>query len=131
MKVAFSTTDGYNVDEHFGRAGLFAIYEINPEGYKFIEFRKFADGRDKLIEETKGMGEIHEDRVQKKVDKLSDCKIVYLTEIGGPSAAKLVKKGMMPIKVKEIVSIEESLQRLLERIKKSPPPWLRKAMNNL
>ncbi len=131
MKVAFSTTDGYNVDEHFGRAGLFAIYEINPEGYKFIEFRKFADGRDKLIEETKGMGEIHEDRVQKKVDKLSDCKIVYLTEIGGPSAAKLVKKGMMPIKVKEIVSIEESLQRLLETIKKSPPPWLRKAMNNL
>jgi len=29
MKVAFATTDGINVDEHFGRAGLFAVYELN------------------------------------------------------------------------------------------------------
>jgi nitrogen fixation protein NifX len=130
MKVAFATTDGINVDEHFGRAGMFAIYELTKNGYKFIELRKFADGRDTKVEEIKGMGEIHEDRVQRKVDKLADCKIVYLTEIGGPSAARLVKKGMMPIKVKEIVSIEGSLKKLLETIKKSPPPWLRKAVNS-
>lgn len=128
MKVAFATTDGINVDEHFGRAGMFAIYELTSEGYRFVELRRFSHGRDMGIEGTKGMGGIHEDRVQKKVDKLSDCKIVYLTEIGGPSAARLVRKGMMPVKVKEIVSIEESLQKLLDTIKKSPPPWLKKAM---
>jgi nitrogen fixation protein NifX len=55
---------------------------------------------------------------------------VYLTEIGGPSAARLVKKGIMPIKVKEVISIEGSLQKLLETIKTSPPPWLRKAINS-
>ena len=68
--------------------------------------------------------------VQSKVAKLADCKIVFLTEIGGPSAARLVKKGMMPIKVKETVSIEESLQKLLVTLKTSPPPWLRKAVNS-
>ncbi|MEW6740824.1 MAG: nitrogen fixation protein NifX [Nitrospirota bacterium] len=141
MKVAFATTDGVNVDEHFGRAGMFAIYELTKDGYRFVEMRKFADGRDTEIEDTKGMGDVHDDRVQRKVDKLSDCKIVYLTEIGGHSAARLVKKGMMPIKVhpvrnefsngvKEIVSIEESLQKLIETLKKSPPPWLKKAMNS-
>lgn len=130
MKVAFATTDGINIDEHFGRAGKFAIYELTKDGYKFVEMRHFADGLDTEIVETKGMGEVHEDRVQKKVDRLSDCKIVYLTEIGGPSAARLVKKGMMPIKVKEIVSIEESLQKLMETIRKSPPPWLKKVMNS-
>jgi nitrogen fixation protein NifX len=130
MKIAFATTDGINVDEHFGRAGMFAIYELTANGYKLIELRRFADGRDVAIEESKEMGEIHDDRVQRKVDKLADCKIVYLTEIGGPSAARLVKKGMMPIKVKEIVSIEESLQKLMEALKKSPPPWLRKAVNS-
>lgn len=128
MKVAFATTDGVNVNEHFGRAGMFAIYELTKDGYRFIEMRKFADGRDTAVEDTKGMGEIHDDRVEIKVEKLKDCKIVYLTEIGGPSAARLVKRGMMPVKVKEIVSIEESLQKLLETIKKSPPPWLRKAI---
>jgi nitrogen fixation protein NifX len=128
MKVAFATTDGVQVNEHFGRAGIFAVYEVKEQGYSFVEMRKFAEGRDTAVEETKGMKEVHDDLVQKKVDSLGDCKIVYLTEIGGPSAARLVKKGMMPVKVKEQVTIEESLERLSETIKKSPPPWLRKAI---
>jgi nitrogen fixation protein NifX len=129
MKVAFATTDGVQVNEHFGRAGMFAIYEVKEQGYSFVEMRKFAEGRDTAVEETKGVKEVHDDLVQKKVDSLGDCKIVYLTEIGGPSAARLVKKGMTPVKVKEKVTIEESLKKLSETIKKSPPPWLRKAIN--
>jgi nitrogen fixation protein NifX len=130
MKVAFATTDGTNVDEHFGRAGMFAIYELTEDSYQFIEIRKFAEGRDSEIEQTKGMGQIHEDRVQRKVDKLADCKIIYLTEIGGPSAARLIKKGIMPVKVKKIVSIKDSIQELSETVKKAPPPWLKKALNS-
>lgn len=129
MKIAFATTDGMRVDEHFGRAGTFAVYELSPDGYSFLEMRTFAEGRDSAVEETKGMGQLHDDRVQNKVDRLSDCKIIYLTEIGGPSAARLIRKGMMPIKVKEPVPIEDSLQKLLETARTSPPPWLRKAMN--
>jgi nitrogen fixation protein NifX len=130
MKVAFATTDGINIDEHFGRAGMFAIFELTEAGYSFVEIRKFADGRDAEIEATKGMGPAHDDKVESKVEKLADCKIVYLTEIGGPSAARLVKRGLMPLKVKETVSIDETLMRLFETIKNSPPPWLRKAINS-
>ncbi|MGO9377462.1 MAG: nitrogen fixation protein NifX [Dissulfurispiraceae bacterium] len=129
MKVAFATTDGINVDEHFGRAGIFAVYELTPEDYQFVELRKFADGLDSAIVETRGMGDLHDDRVQSKVEKLADCKIIYLTEIGGPSAARLVKKGIMPVKVKEVVTIEDSMKRLLDTVKKAPPPWLKKALN--
>ena len=129
MKVAFATTNGVLVDEHFGRAGTFAIYNLNREGYHFVEMRKLADGRDAAVEETKGMGKTHDDLVEKKVNKLADCKIIYLTEIGGPSASRLIKKGVMPIKVKQVVSIEESLEKLFETIKTSPPPWLKKALH--
>lgn len=129
MKVAFATTDGVNVDEHFGRAGLFAVYELTKEGYAFVEMRRFAEGRDRMIEGTRGLGQVHDERVESKVRKLGDCKIVYLIEIGGPSAARLVRKGMMPVKVKEVVSIEDSLKKLLETIRTSPPPWLQKELN--
>ena len=129
MKVAFATTDGINVDEHFGRAGMFAVYELTHENYSFVELRKFADGLDSAIVETRGQGELHDDRVQSKVDKLADCKIIYLTEIGGPSAARLIKKGIMPVKVKESVTIEDSMKRLLDTVKGTPPPWLKKALN--
>ncbi|HET6515509.1 MAG TPA: nitrogen fixation protein NifX [Thermodesulfovibrionales bacterium] len=128
MKVAFATTNGVAVDEHFGRAGAFAVYDLTAEGFRFLEMRKFADGRDTAVEDTKGMGRPHDDIVEKKVNKLSDCKIIYLTEIGGPSASRLIRKGIMPVKVKEIVSIQESLKKLLDTIKTSPPPWLRKAL---
>ena len=129
MKVAFATTNGVLVDEHFGRAGTFAIYNLNREGYHFVEMRKFADGRDAAVEESKGTGRPHDSLVEKKVNKLADCKIIYLTEIGGPSASRLIKKGVMPIKVKQVVSIEESLEKLFETIKTSPPPWLKKALH--
>jgi nitrogen fixation protein NifX len=130
MKVAFATTDGISVNEHFGRAGMFVIYELNSSGHSMVEIRRFSEGRDTAVEETKGMGKIHDERVENKVDRISDCRIIYLTEIGGPSAARLARKGIMPVKVKEPVSIEESVQKLSETLKNSPPPWLRKAMNS-
>jgi nitrogen fixation protein NifX len=128
MKIAFATTDGKTVDEHFGRAGMFAIYEMTERGHHFVEARKFAEGTDKSVVDTRGREQLHDDAVQGKVDRLADCKLVYLTEIGGPSAARLVKKGMMPMKVKEPIAIEKALVQLEETIKKSPPPWLKKAM---
>jgi len=129
MKVAFATTDNTSVNEHFGRAGSFAVYDMTAEGYRFVEIRKFADGMDRTVMDSRDSGPLHESAVQNKVDRLADCKLIYLTEIGGPSAARLVQKGIMPMKVKESVAIESALQQLAETIRKSPPPWLRKAMN--
>jgi nitrogen fixation protein NifX len=129
MKIAFATTDGINVDEHFGRAGSFAIYDLSQIGYHFLELRKFADGIDQAVVDTREQGALHDERVQDKVDRLADCKIIFMTEIGGPSAARLVKKGIMPMKVKAVVPIEDSVRQLHETIMKSPPPWLKKALN--
>jgi nitrogen fixation protein NifX len=130
MKIAFATTDGTNINEHFGRAGMFAVYEMTGSGHRFLEMRKFADSMDKSVTDTRDQGPLHDNAVQNKVDRLSDCKLVYLTEIGGPSAARLIKRGMMPMKMKEPLSIENALLQLEETIRKSPPPWLRKAMNS-
>jgi nitrogen fixation protein NifX len=128
MKVAFATTDGINVDEHFGRAGSFAIYDLSRAGYHFAELRKFAEGMDQAVVGTREQGALHDETVQNKVDRLADCKIIFMTEIGGPSAARLVKKGIMPMKVKSIMPIEDSIKQLHETITKSPPPWLMKVI---
>ena len=109
MKVAFATTDNTNVNEHFGRAGSFAVYYMTGEGYRFVEIRKFADGMDKAVVDTRDRGPLHDSAVQGKVDRLADCKLIYLTDIGGPSAARLVKKGIMPMKVMEPGPIESAL----------------------
>jgi nitrogen fixation protein NifX len=128
MKVAFATTDGRTVNEHFGRAGQFAVYEVTREGYSFLETRKFAEGRDTAIKESREMGPEHESRVEAKVGRLEDCRLIYMEQIGGPSAARLSRKGIMPLKVQDILTIEDNLERLMETIRGNPPLWLRKAL---
>ncbi len=126
IKVAFASTDGITVNEHFGRSGAFHVYELSPEGFRFIEQRKFADGRDTKIENTKDGKEIHDGLLWDKVKALSDCKIIYMTEIGPPSAARLSQRSIMPLKVKDGTPIKECLDKLFLTIKTSPPPWLKK-----
>jgi nitrogen fixation protein NifX len=127
MKVAFATTSGVRVDEHFGRAAKFLIYEFTGEGYKKVEERIFSgEARDAAVENTKGMGAEHDAAVEAKVEKISDCKIIYMTNIGGPSAARLGRKGILPVKVKEEAAIIDLAEALMDTIKNSPPPWLKK-----
>jgi len=129
MKVAFASTRGTTVDEHFGRAGAFAIYEITPEGAEFVELRRVAEGDlDTDVVVTRGMGELHDAAVASKIDKLADAKIVYFTEIGGPSAAKLVRRGVMPLKTDPSTSIDSLATQLVETMRTNPAPWMRKAL---
>ncbi len=47
MRVAFASNDGILLaDSHFGDAKYFYIYEIDKEGYKFIEKRENTTGEE-------------------------------------------------------------------------------------
>ena len=129
MKVAFATTRGTTVDEHFGRASTFSIWDVTPSGPVFVELRKVADGDlDTDVVVTRGMGSLHDDAIASKIEKLADVRIVYFTEIGGPSAAKLVRAGIMPLRADERDSIEQTALRLAETIRDRPAPWMRRAL---
>ena len=129
MKVAFASTRGTTVDEHFGRAGAFAIYDITPEGATFLELRRVADSDlDTEVVVTRGMGDLHDAAVAAKIEKLADAKIVYFTEIGGPSAAKLVRRGVMPMKTDAATPIDSLADKLVETMRTNPAPWMRKAL---
>ena len=129
MKVAFASTRGTTVDEHFGRAGAFAIYDITPEGATFLELRRVSDSDlDTEVVVTRGMGDLHDAAIAAKIDKLADAKIVYFTEIGGPSAAKLVRRGVMPMKTDAATPIDSLADKLVETMRTNPAPWMRKAL---
>jgi nitrogen fixation protein NifX len=117
MKVAFATTDKVHVDEHFGRAEKFLIWEIGPEEAAFSG-----------VVQVKTEGDDEADRIEARCAGLADCALVYVAEIGGPAAARLVAKKIHPIKSKEREPIATVVEKLQEVLRGSPPPWLRKAM---
>jgi nitrogen fixation protein NifX len=117
MKVAFATTDKVHVDEHFGRAEKFLIWEIGPEAAAFSG-----------VVQVKSEGDDEADRIEARCAGLADCALGYVAEIGGPAAARLVAKKIHPIKSKEREPIATVVEKLQEVLRGSPPPWLRKAM---
>ena len=117
MKVAFASTDKVHVDEHFGKAEEFYIWEIGPE-------EAALSGVAQLNTEE---GDI-DDKIEARTSVLADCALVYVGEIGGPAAARLVQKKIHPIKSKEREPITVVVEKLQEVLKGNPPPWLRKAM---
>ncbi|MBD2202029.1 nitrogen fixation protein NifX [Calothrix sp. FACHB-1219] len=120
MKIAFTTSDQVHINAHFGWAKKIDVYEVSPEGYQFLNTLRF-DG------DLKEDG--NEDKLVPKIEALADCTIVYVSAIGGSAAARLIKKRITPIKVRsEDDKITDLLDQLVQTLKGSPPPWLRKAL---
>ena len=118
MKIAFTSSTGEMIDQHFGQTESFLIWEVGPEEAHYLEALKVgAHGGDE------------EDRIAARAKILSDCAIVYTMQIGGPAAAKLVAQKIHPMKTNIVVSLPETVARIQEVLRGTPPPWLRKAMN--
>lgn len=120
MKIAFTTSDQVHVNAHFGWAKMIDVYEVSKDGYQFVETIKFNGN---LKEDG------NEDKLVPKLNALKECTIVYVAAIGSSAAAKLLKTGVTPIKARsEQDKIADTLNKLVETLKGSPPPWLRKAL---
>lgn len=120
MKIAFTTSDNTHINAHFGWAKKIDVYEIDQQGYEFVETIRF-DG------DLKEDG--NEDKLIPKVNALSDCTIVYVSAIGGSAAARLIKNKITPVKARsEEQEISEVLTELVKTLNGNPPPWLRKAL---
>lgn len=109
IKVAFATKNLENIDSHFGSAKQFAVYEISKTTTGLSEIIKVLD------KDT-----------DKTVSLLSGIDIVYFTNVGAIAAAKLINSGIFTIKYKEVVGIEEEVNKLKEMLNTNPPPFIKK-----
>jgi nitrogen fixation protein NifX len=118
MKIAFTTSTGEMIDQHFGQCQSFHIWEVGPDEAEFLSTISAIT-----------TAEDEEDRILARATAIADCAIVYTMQIGGPAAAKLIAKKIHPMKTGAEVSLKETVERLQEVLRGNPPPWLRKAMN--
>ncbi len=117
MKVAFTSTTGEMIDQHFGMSDSFKVWEIGPDEAHYVE--TVAVG---------AHGDDEEDKIAARAEVLRECAIVYTMQIGGPAAAKLVARKIHPMKTNAAVPVSEVVSKLQEVLRGNPPPWLRKAL---
>ena len=120
MKVAFATRDSVHVNAHFGWAKLIDVYDVSKEGHNFLETISFGGN---LKEDG------NEDKLVPKVEAVLGCTLVYVSDIGGSAAARLIQKKVTPMKAQTSEDkISDVLDQLVEKLNGDPPPWLRKIL---
>ena len=124
VRIAFATHDLSTMDAHFAGARNLAIYDVGPDGYRFLEAVRF--------DQSSAEDGVHidegEDRITPRVDALEGCALLFVLAIGGPAAAKVVNRKIHPVKLPRPEPILEILERLQTMLKGTPPPWIRKAI---
>jgi nitrogen fixation protein NifX len=116
MKIAFASSDGSQVDRHFGETETFYLWEVGPDALACLG--------PVPVPEREGQ----EDRILARADLLAGCTVVCVAQIGGPAAAKLVSRHIHPLKTAQDTPVSEMLQKLQTVLRGKAPPWLRKAM---
>ncbi|SHH54606.1 Predicted Fe-Mo cluster-binding protein, NifX family [Sporobacter termitidis DSM 10068] len=88
-RVATASTDGTVVDEHFGRAEDFYIYDIGPDGaYSLLEKRSVHPSGE-------GLGHT-EDAMLEKITALRDCCAILVVQIG-PGARRSLELNRIAV----------------------------------
>lgn len=104
-KVAFTSTDGKVVNEHFGRAKEFHIVEIDDanKSYKFIETR--------INEPSCNEFQHSDDGLKNSIDLINDCKVIFVARIGQGALTEIEANGIQAIEAPYF--IEDILERLI------------------
>jgi predicted Fe-Mo cluster-binding NifX family protein len=102
MRIAVATSDGKNVDLHFGSADIFLIFEIEENNVNFLEIR----------EKPRVLINEHSDRWTVSLKLLKDCDAIFCSRIGNEPKEALQNKGIETFESKK--TIKEAVKDYLE-----------------
>jgi nitrogen fixation protein NifX len=116
IRVALASNSSESLDGHFGTCVRFLVYQVSPAEARLVDVRRAETGRTETM-----------DKNDLRAEQVKDCDLLYVVSIGGPAAAKVVRREIHPIKRPEGGEAKAILAELQSALK-SPPPWLAKAM---
>ncbi len=89
QRVAVASKDGRQIDEHFGHADRFRVYQVGPEGVVFQEER--------AVEHYCQGGYGDEDKRDVILRVLADCAALFIARVGDGPKERLQKAGIVPV----------------------------------
>jgi predicted Fe-Mo cluster-binding NifX family protein len=91
MKIAITSSNGKDIDTHFGKAERVIIYEVADEHAQLVEIRNIIS-----YSENNSGHSFNEVKFNAVFETIADCEMLYTLKIGETPANKLVEKGIIP-----------------------------------
>lgn len=118
VRVAFATTDRLRVDQHFGAAESFAVYEVTPDKSTLIA----------VVDFTREAMDGNEDKLAAKVEFLAGCAAVYVLAIGASAIRQLTAKGIQPLRINACDDVQELLDEIVLALSQGGVAWIERAL---
>lgn len=118
FKVAFASSDLKKVDQHFGSAERFAIYQVTPDDITLLEVSEFGS----LDQDG------NESKLLEKFVVLDGCVAVYCLAVGPSAVRQLMALKIQPMKVAHGTQINATLKELQQELNDGPGGWLGRAL---
>jgi len=113
MKIAFASSSGESIDQHFGWSKSFYLYDISKESSEFLS-----------VIDSSNEPEGEKEKLNYKIGTISGADIMYCTQIG-PTASKMIQgSGVHPVRVADGERITDAISKIQEMLNDSPAPWL-------
>jgi nitrogen fixation protein NifX len=118
IRVAFASDDRERVNQHFGAAEGFIVYDVSIDRASLVAFGEFPatvmDG--------------NEDKLATKIEFLAGCAAVFVMAIGASAIKQLLAAGIQPVRVDETDQIEVILADIRAGMRAGGVPWIDKAL---
>jgi nitrogen fixation protein NifB len=112
--MAIATKGGGIINQHFGHATEFLVYEASDDGVRFIGHRRadqYCVGEDTCNEDETTLGRV--------IAALEGCEVMLSARIGLPPYEALEAAGIQPISEYAMEEIEESVAKVYQEMLES------------
>jgi len=106
IRVAVATKDRSQIDEHFGQAEVFTVYDVSAAGVALVEPRAV---------EHYCNGDGNDDRRDAIVRALADCRAIFAARIGDGPRKKLAAAAIEPVDGYAFEPVEAALAAWLAK----------------
>lgn len=141
LRIAFASSDRLHVNQHFGSAEGFFIYDVVPDKASLVAVGEFPaaamDGNEDNTPASAGNpAECNHSRwtpegrhkLAAKIDFLDGCAAVFVMAVGGSAIKQLMASGVQPVRVTEVGRIGDLLAEIQGGMRSGGVPWIDKAL---
>jgi len=113
-RVGVASSDGKFINQHFGRARQFLVFDVTAGDTPTAEFIALRENAPPC-----SYGQHDENMLAKTVELLADCQLVLVTKVGPGAQLALAAKGITALEI--TLFIDEALEKVGRNIHRILP----------